>query len=298
MRRKNHQLDLSISLISYNNKELLQNCLNSIYQNTKRISFEILLVDNASIDESVQMVRQNFPKVKLIRNKKNLYFIKAHNQNLRKVKGRYFLVLNEDTELSSGCLDKMIYFMDKHPNIGLSSCRQSDDKGAIDTTCSQFPTPFIELLGSSLIFTTLRKFLRFSFIEKPLSVYRYTGWKRDTVKQVDVIPGSFFLGRSEVIEKIGLFDERFIFFYEEPDYCFRARKVGYLTYHNGKVTIKHLRAKGVAKIPLFKRFYISEHDLLAYYKKYFGLVWWLLLWLFLKPNWIYWRLKSFQSKLN
>ena len=90
---------LSISLINYNNMELLKKCLISIYKNIRKIKFEVLLVDNASKDGSVKMVQQLFPKVKLIKNKKNLIFTKAHNQNLSKIRGKYFLVLNEDIQI-------------------------------------------------------------------------------------------------------------------------------------------------------------------------------------------------------
>jgi GT2 family glycosyltransferase len=277
-----NQTDLSISLLSYNNKVLLENCLNSIYKNTKKISFEILLVDNASKDGSVQMVKKEFPKVKVVANKTNKLYIKGHNQNLRRVKGRYFLILNEDVELTSGCLEKMVTFMDRDPQIGLASCRQIDGSGKVDKTCSKFPHPIYEILEISYIHKLFGKFAPFSIF---LDNYRYSDWNRLTTRQVDVVPGSFMIGKSELLTKVGLFDQKnLLFFYVEPDYCLRAKKAGYQIYHNADVTIIHLKSKALSKLPAKTRSYLSEYDLLAYYRKYFGSIWWLVLWILLLPN--------------
>lgn len=280
-------LDLSISLLSFNNKDLLKKCLSSIYHSTKKISFEILLVDNGSEDGTVEMVQKNFPNVKLISNRQNKLYIKGHNQNLRRVKGRYFLILNEDTFLPLHTLDKMVAFMDKNPKIGLASCRQKDQNGITDNTCSKFPHPIFEILELSYI-QKLSKFPILTIFQKVLKSYRYADWKRNTIRRVEVIPGSFIIGRSTLLKKPGLFDQKnLLFFYGEPDYCLRAAKAGYQIYHNGQVTITHLKSKALAKLPYKKRLAISLHDMLAYHKKHFGPVWHLILWLFTRPLWFY-----------
>lgn len=280
-------LDLSISLLSFNNKDLLRNCLNSIYKNTKNINFEILLVDNGSKDGSAQMVKQKFPQVKLIANRQNRLYIRGHNQNLKRVQGRYFLILNEDTYLPSQTLDKMVSFMDQSPKIGLASCRQIDENGRIDNTCSKFPHPIFEILELSYI-QKLSKFLSLTIFQKVLKSYRYADWKRNTIRRVDVVPGSFMIGRSELLKKVGLFEENnLLFFYGEPDYCLRAKRAGYQIYHNGQVTITHLKSKALAKLPDKKRLAISHHDMLAYYKKHFTRGWNIILWVLTRPNWFY-----------
>lgn len=282
-------LDLSISLITYKNKQLLENCLNSIYKNTKGLTFEIFLVNNHPTDDSSAMVRKKFPKVKVTDNKINLLFIKSHNQNLRQVQGRYFLILNEDTEISTNSIAKMIKFMDKNPNIGLSSCKQLDELGVVDTTCSKFPTPIVEIFETTFIGKLFLRLLPSKKITRMISTYRYRGWKRDTIKEVDVIPGSFMIGRSELLQKVGLLDENLLFFYVEPDYCYRVKQAGFQVYHNGKVSIMHLKARGLAKTAPFERYLISEQSLLSYYKKYFGFLWWLILWILMRPNWLYFK---------
>lgn len=286
------EVDLSISLVSHNSSLLLENCLKSIYENTQDLTFEIFLVDNASFDNTVQMVKEKFPKVKLTINSENALFTKAHNQNLKRVRSRYFLVLNDDTEIHPKTIKTIISFMDAHPNAGLVSCRQVNEKGITDMTCSRLPHPFIELFEASFVCKLTLRIFPVLKVRKMLSDFRYSGWKRDTIREVDVIPGSFFLGRKILLEKVGLFDESLRLFYQEPDYCKRAIDNGFLTYHIGNVSITHLRAKTLAKLPVFKRYTISEHDMLVYYKKYFGIIWWFILWLAFRPNWLYWKIKS------
>lgn len=287
MANEKNPIDLSISLLSFNNKELLKNCLSSIYQNTKTIKFEIFLVDNGSQDGSTEMVRKKFPQVKLIANKTNRLYIKGHNQNLRRVKGRYFLILNEDTYLPPETLDKMVSFMDANPKIGLASCRQVGQDGKVDMTCSRFPHPIYEILEISYI----KKLLSFT-----LGDYRYADWDRSTSRSVDVVPGSFIIGRSQLLKKVGLFDQKnFLFFYGEPDYCQRVKKNGFEVVHNGQIIITHFKSKGLSHLTTLVRYRLSQQDLLAYYKKYFGKIWWMILWLFLKPNWLYLKFKKSQA---
>lgn len=301
--RKSTTFDLSISLLSFNNKELLENCLNSIYRqsfsantNTKNIKFEILLVDNGSRDGSAKMVENKFPQVKLVANTDNRLYIKGHNQNLKRVRGRYFLVLNEDTEIGPKVLEKMVRFMDKNPKVGLASCRQVDQNGKIDNTCSTFPHPIYEIFESSFIGKLFGKLLFSKKMSSLLSRYRYDSWNRSTIRKVDVIPGSFFMGRSKLLKDIGLLDEKnLLFFYGEPDYCQRVKHAKYQVVHNGKLTIKHLKAKSLAKLSNLTRYQLTQHDILTYYNKYFGLFWMIILAIFLIPNWIYWQTKSFLS---
>jgi len=291
------KIDLSISLITYKNRDLLENCLNSIYQNTHNISFEILLVDNASHDGSVEMVQKKFPKVKLTKNSKNLKFTKAHNQNLKKIKGKYFLILNEDTFIPKKTLEKMIRFMETHPKVGLASCLEVDGNNIPDKTCSRFPHPLIEFFESSILGSWIRKTFKLKPTEKSIANFRYSNWNRKTDKIVDVVPGSFMMGRKELVDKIGLFDEGTLLFYEEPDYCQRAKEVGFLSFHVGGVKIIHLKTQAFSKLPTFQRYQISKHDLLYYYKKYFGYRWWIFLVISYIPNTIYWKAISLNEKI-
>ena len=115
---KMDNLDLTISIVSYNTKTLLKNCLGSIYKNTGKYEFEVIVVDNNSGDGSVAMVEKEFSQVKLIKNEENMGFARANNQAIRQSKGRYILLLNSDTVVISDALSKMISFMDNHPEAG------------------------------------------------------------------------------------------------------------------------------------------------------------------------------------
>lgn len=291
-------VDLSISLVSCNSKDLLFNCLQSIYRNTKRISFEIFLTDNGSTDGTVQMIKKNFPTVVVTANKTNALFTKAHNQNLRRAKGKYFLVLNEDTYIPRNALKTIVQYMEAHPKVGLASCRQVDENGKTNITSERFPKPLYEIFEKAFIGRFVMRAFRLKKPKKMLEYFRYGGWDRTTTRQVDVIPGSFFLGRRSLLTTVGFFDENLLLYYEEPDYCQRARNLGYLTYHVGSITIVHYKTKTIAKLSPIIRYQIAEHDMLAYYKKYFGFVWWAILWFIFRPNCLYWKLRSFRTTPN
>src|SRR3989344_2202826 len=129
-------------------------------------------------------------------------------------------------------------------------------------------------------------------LAKLIKNYRYGSWHRDTVRMVDVISGSFFFANAALIKKVGYFDENLLLYYGENDLCLRIKKAGLSVYHNPKVTIIHLRSQSVNKLPPWQLFQITLHDMLYYYKKHFGLAWWLFLWITYRANWIYWRLQS------
>lgn len=282
------KIDLSISIVSFNTKNLLEKCLTSIFQNTKNIKFEVLVVDNGSNDGTVTMVKNKFPQVKLIKNKENLFFSKAYNQALKKASGEYILILNSDTIIPKKALEKIIEFLKKHPKIGAASCKHIDNIGRVDSTCSRSSTPKFELLESSLLGKLIDS-------QKTKAYFRYQGWKRDSSRQVDVLPGSFIMIRSTVLDRIGLLDENLKLFYSDTDFCLRIQQAGFALFHMGDVSITHLRAQTVNQLNPWERYKLSESDMLKFYKKHFGIFWWLFLWLAFRPNWLYWRLKSFSK---
>lgn len=279
--------DLSISLLCFNTKDLLKNCLLQIKKASRGLGVEILLVDNGSTDGASQMVKKEFPEVKLITSRKNLLYIKGHNLNLTRAAGKYFLILNEDTQFAPDTFRKLVDFMEKNPQAGLASCRQVDEKGKADITCSKFPTPIIEILESSLIVKTLLKLVKVRYFSKILEDFRYLNWDRSSNRQVDVLPGSLIIGRNSLFKKIGYFDQKLKFFYGEADLAQKTKEAGYRSYHIGNITITHLKSKALVKLPNFFRWQITEHDMLYYYKKYFGFFWFLVLLIFLKPNRLY-----------
>lgn len=283
-RRRN---DLSICIVNFNTKQHLKKCLTSI-KKTKDLKLETIIVDNASTDGSSEMVKHKFPQVQLIKNSKNVLFSKAYNQAFTQARGKYVLILNSDTILPPNTLKKMADFMEKHSEAAAASCKQVDENGTLDFTCSRSPTPIIEFYESSLLGKVIDK-------KKLLSDYRYLDWKRDTTRSVDILSGSFMLVRSDVLRKLKGFDENLKLFYSDTDLCLRMKQAGYKLYHNAGVTITHLRAQSVKKLSSWQRQKQALQDVLTYYRKHFGFLWWLFLWLSTRPDWIYWRLKSFSN---
>lgn len=278
-------IDLSICIVNYNTKQHLQKCLRSIFKNTSGLNFEVLVVDNGSADNSVKMVETTFPKVKIIVSKKNLYFSKAYNLALKKSVGTYCLILNSDTLIPKNSLRDVFIFMQKHPAVAAASCREVNENGQVDKTCSRFPTPIIEFLESNIL---TKPFRQSSLLKK----YRYSSWRRNSTKEVDVIPGSFIFTRRSTLEKVGYFDGNLLLYYGEYDLCFRIKQVGEKIYHLGEITIIHLRSQTVKLLPQSQIFKIALEDMLYYYRKHFGFLWWLFMWIVYRPNWLYWRLKS------
>ena len=282
--------DLSICIANYNTKQLLQKCLRSIFKNTSGLNFEVLVVDNGSVDNSVEMVKTTFPKVKITISKKNLYFSKAYNLALTKSTGTYCLILNSDTQIPKNSLRDTFVFMQKHPKVGAASCREINENGQVDKTCSRFPTPQIEFLESNMLTKPFRQ-------NKILKRYRYDSWKRNTTKEVDVIPGSFMLIRKSVLEKIGYFDENLSLYYGDNDLCVRIKQTGQKIYHLGTISIIHLQSQSVKLLPQSQIFKIALQDMLYYYRKHFGFFWWLFLWITFRSNWLFYKLISKSDKI-
>lgn len=186
--------DLSIIIVNTNNCKLLQECLGSIYKNTHKLGLEIIVVDNNSSDGSQDMVTMFFPKVNLIRNKENAGFIKATNQGLKIYRGRYACLLNDDTIVKESTFDQMVEYMDKNPNIGACSPKLLNTDG----------TP-----------------------QKQGSIFQKRFWNSKKPIEIDFAIGACLMARREVIDKVGILDEKLFFYNDDIDWCKRIRKAGY-----------------------------------------------------------------------
>jgi GT2 family glycosyltransferase len=290
MSNKNH-LELSISIVSFNTKKLLQQCLHSIYKNTKGITFEIFVIDNASTDGSPQMIEKEFPHVHLIRNDKNLFFTKANNQALLKTKGKYIVILNSDTQVHKETLSKALKFLKNNPRIGALGIKHLYFDGALEPSCQQFTNPFHEFLHSNII---AAKFPKPQVLKKIF----YADWDRKSSRYVDAVSDACLIAPRHVLEKIGWYDERFLLFFTENDLCLRIQKAGYKMYYLAESSITHIRNQSVKQLKSKKAYQIYEHDMLAYYKKYFGLPGWLFLFLTSQTNRLYYLLEPIISHLR
>jgi GT2 family glycosyltransferase len=254
-------MDVSIIIVNWNTEALLRDCLSSIYEQTTNINYEIIVVDNASTDQSIEMVRHNFPTVKLIQNKENRGFAAANNQAIETAQGRYILLLNSDTIVLDKAIEKTFAFANTHPEAGATGCRVLNPDGTIQTTCFTFPS----LLNMFLSFTYLYKFFpknRFFGREQ------MTWWDRNDVRQVDVITGCFMLIRREAIEQVGLMDESFFVYAEETDFCYRLKKNGWKVMFTPVGQIIHFGGQSTAKIPVSMIIHLRL-NILRFIKKHY-----------------------------
>lgn len=235
--------DLSIIILNYNTKELLKNCLQSIYSIKDKLSFEVIVADNGSHDGSLEMVKNDFHKVKVIDNEDNLGFAAGNNRGVPLSNGRFVLFLNSDTIVPSETLDYMVKFMDSDPSIGISTCQIDLKIGGLDLDSHRgFPTPwnsFCYFSGLAKIFPKSRVF----------NGYHLGHLDLKSVHEIDACVGAFLMIRREIGDKLKWWDEDYFFYGEDLDLCFRAKQLGYKIMYNPNVKIIHYKgaSSGVRK---------------------------------------------------
>lgn len=223
---------LSIIIVNWNTKELIRNCLKSLITRVGEVPYEIIVVDNASTDESVDMIKKEFPSVKLIVNKTNYGFSKANNQGAIVSRGQFILFLNPDTLIHNNVIDKTIKFMSLHPKAGAVGCKILREDGVVQKSCWRFPSLLeyvISEFGLNKIFLLIRR------------------KEENKTQEVDALSGSFLLLRKDVFYNVGMFDENLWAYYEDTDLCYRIRKAGWKIYYFSDVAITHLGGQSFAK---------------------------------------------------
>lgn len=226
-------MDLSVVLVNWNTRQILHDCLASIYRQTQGISFEVIVVDNASTDGSARMVQNSFANVRLIENSENKGFAAANNQAIRAAHGDFILLLNSDTVVLDNALFETLEFARRHPEAGVVGCCVLNADMTLQPTCFMYPS----LLNLFLLTTYLsRLFRRNRFFGRE----RMTWWDRADERQVEVVTGCFMLIRRRVIESVGLLDEDYFMYGEETDYCYRARRAGWKILFTPAARIIHL----------------------------------------------------------
>jgi GT2 family glycosyltransferase len=254
-------MDVSIVVVSFKVKDLLQKCLESVYRETQNLEFEVFVVDNNSQDGSVEMVQSNFPKLQLIVNKENIGFAKACNQAIKKSKGEYILFLNPDTEIINNAIIKTSKFMKQKKDAGIAGCKIQNEDGTLQASVRRFP----DLLSHIIILLKLHNFSpNFESIKK----YYMSGWPYNETKAVDQVMGAFYMIRREVLKTIGLFDEHFYIWYEEVDLCKRALKAGWKTYFFADAQIIHQKGQSFSKRTKLVKQLIFNRSLLYYFFKH------------------------------
>jgi GT2 family glycosyltransferase len=233
--------DLSVIIVNYNVKHFVEQCLHSVINASKNCKLEIFVVDNNSVDGSVELIREKFPNVTLIANKDNVGFSKANNQAIRIAKGRYVVLLNPDTVVEEDTFEKTIAFMDSHPEAGGLGVKMLDGKGNfLPESKRGLPTPsvaFYKIFGLSALFPKSKVFGKYhlGFLDK------------EQTHEVDVLSGAFMLMRKETLDKVGLLDEEFFMYGEDIDLSYRIVLGGYKNYYFAGTRIIHYKGESTKK---------------------------------------------------
>jgi len=247
-------IEVSILIVNWNGRALLPDCLASLPAGAMGLSYQVIVVDNASQDESVAWLESAAPQVQLIRNAANLGFARANNQALQTAQGAYALLLNNDARLRPGTLRYLHEFMEAHPAVGAVSPRlvtpQSEPQAY---AFGQDPTPAY----------LLRRGLWRWLAHRPLH-----DWGISRAQRVDWVAGTCLLVRRAAWESVGLLDEGFFMYFEDNDWCLRMRRAGWEVWYMPEVEVEHLGGQSVQRNPRAQAAY--EQSLRYFYRKHYG----------------------------
>lgn len=252
-------IDVTISIVSYNTKEYTARCIASIISYTKNITYEIIVVDNGSKDKTPEYIRSKFKSVKLIKNKRNNYYGGANNQALKIARGKYFLILNADTYFTNNSVKKIVSFMDQNEKVGALEGLEIYENGVLLPNGSMNVTPLLDFYELSFVgkyFKDIKKINKFRLSSKD---------RRETF-EVEVGCDAFLAVRTELLKKIGGYDEKLLLYYTENDLCMRIIKSGYKIVHFGKAHVYHKVSVSANKLK-WKKLDLYYKDLYSYYKK-------------------------------
>jgi len=254
-------MTLSIVLVNWNTRDYLLGALRSVYDAPPPFPFEVIVVDNASTDGSAEAVRQAFPQARLVANMENTGYARGNNQGLEVSTGRYALLLNPDVVLPPGGLEKSIRLLEQRPDVGALAVRLVNPDGTPQRSVRGFPTPwavFCEAVGLSRLFPNSRLF----------GAYRMTWFTYDREAEVDQPMGTFLLIPRRALDAVGLLDERFPIFFNEVDWCYRARQKGWKILFTPCVDVVHYGGGSTRQVRP-QMAWESRRGLLDFYRKHY-----------------------------
>lgn len=262
-------VDLSVIIVSWNVRDLLDKCLTSLQQATRperpgerrEFTTEIIVVDSASSDGSVDLVRANHPEVDLLPQSSNIGFTRGNNIGFKRARGEFLFLLNPDTEVGQGALASMIDFMTAHPHVGILGPHTLNSDGSHQSTRRRFPTLVTGIFESTWLATWA-----------PPSIernYRMFDTNDSDIVEADWVQGSALMIRREVYDSIGGLDEGYIMYSEELDYCRRAKSAGWRVFYHGGAIITHHGGKSSEQVGAHKQIHFQSSKL-RYFRKHHG----------------------------
>ncbi len=251
---------LSIIIVSWNVRDYLADCIESILKNCRLLQYEIIIVDNAGTDGTVDFIKEKYPQIALISNTKNMGFAYANNQGVRRAKGKYLFFLNPDTIIKPDAVEKMLAFLEQNKDVGAVGPRLLNKDLTLQHSVRTFPA----FRGALYRHTILRYF---GLFKNHHETWRMKDFKGDRLTDVDQIMGAAILTGKDLVLEIGGFDERFFMYYEEADFCYRIKKAGYRIVFFPDASIIHLGGKSTGQISFRKKF-MAIRSLLMFFSKH------------------------------
>jgi GT2 family glycosyltransferase len=244
---------LDVVIVSYRSRELLRACLNALRGHPPNCPMKVFVVDNASDDATLEMMRGDFPEVELIVSGRNLGFARATNVGLRRGSAEYVLALNPDTRLTSGALDRLMDLMEAQPKIGISGPRLFREDGSLDHAAKRsFPTP----TGALAHFAGIGR-----------SQYRAPHVEQGPV---DAVNGAFMLMRRTMLDEVGLFDEGYWMYMEDLDLCYRAMQAGWTTWYEPSAAALHVKHGSGERRTSPRLAYAFHRGMYRFYRRHYA----------------------------
>lgn len=264
--------DLSVVIVSFNTRDMLRECLRSVYRAAGSLRVQVIVVDNASIDGSPAMVADEFPDAMVIRSEVNLGFGRANNLGFQSVRARYAVLLNSDAFLTPGSLELSVAHIEANPRIGIGGGRLVGSDGSLQPSARMFPTVLNDLIVLSGL---AARFPHSRFLGR----FDRTWADEDEAAEVDWVPGAYSIIRREVLAEVGYFDPRFFLYYEEVDLCRRLKNRGYSVWYWPDITVVHIGGQSSRQIPSLEMSRAGAQltlwrmrSMLLYYRKHHGLL--------------------------
>lgn len=260
-------VDLSVIVVNYNTAHLLEDMFKALDAATSELNKQVILIDNASRDGSVQHIRQHYPDLPLIANDQNVGFGRANNQALPLLKGRQVLLLNTDAFVATDTLRLTMDHLKAHPDVGVLGVRLLGRDGSLQPSCRYFPTPLN-------VFLTRTGLLRLLPWVRPVDDM---AWDHRGVKACDWVPGCYYLMPRAAVDQVGLFDPRYFLYYEEVDHCRAIKAAGWQVVYFGDTSVVHIggeSAKSDAKLTSAGRqiSVLQTESELLYFRKHHGVL--------------------------
>ena len=255
-------MKLSVIIVSWNVREELTGCLESLMESQPKDDFELIVVDNASTDGTAEAIRESFANCRIIANSNNCGFATANNQGIKESQGEYVLLLNPDTIIPQESLNILIKFMDENKDVGICGPRLLNEDNSTQPSARRFPT-FRAALHRHTIFRSIGLF------RKQYKRWLMKDFNHNEQTDVDQLMGACLLIRRSVLDEVGMLDEVFFMYYEEVDLCFRIKRKGYRVVFVPEASIIHLGGRSASQVPVSKRI-AAMTSLLKFFQKHYG----------------------------